>query len=82
MVNYKELVEFVVKNLVTQPDSVEVEYNESENRNIKKILIRVAHEDVGRVIGKRGATINAIRLLAKAAAVKAGERVDVDIVED
>ncbi|MBQ9574563.1 MAG: KH domain-containing protein, partial [Synergistaceae bacterium] len=40
------------------------------------------HEDVGRVIGKRGATINAIRLLAKAAAVKAGERVDVDIVED
>ena len=36
MVNYKELVEFVVKNLVTQPDSVEVEYNESENRNIKK----------------------------------------------
>ena len=82
MVNYKELVEFVVKNLVTQPDSVEVEYNESENRNIKKILIRVAHEDVGRVIGKRGATINAIRLLAQAAAVKAGERVDVDIVED
>ncbi|MBQ7561351.1 MAG: KH domain-containing protein, partial [Synergistaceae bacterium] len=47
-----------------------------------KILIRVAHEDVGRVIGKRGATINAIRLLAKAAAVKAGERVDVDIIED
>ncbi|MBQ4418695.1 MAG: KH domain-containing protein, partial [Synergistaceae bacterium] len=42
----------------------------------------VAHEDVGRIIGKRGATINSIRLLAKAAAVKAGERVDVDIVEE
>ncbi|MBQ7152174.1 MAG: KH domain-containing protein [Synergistaceae bacterium] len=78
MVNYKELVEFIVKHLVTQPEAVGVEGNEGEN----KILIRVAHEDVGRVIGKRGATINAIRLLAKAAAVKAGERVDVDIIED
>ncbi|MBQ3646839.1 MAG: KH domain-containing protein [Synergistaceae bacterium] len=82
MVNYKELVEFIVKHLVTQPDSVEVDGNEGEGESVKKILIRVAHEDVGRVIGKRGATINAIRLLAKAAAVKAGERVDVDIVED
>ncbi|MBQ7155538.1 MAG: KH domain-containing protein [Synergistaceae bacterium] len=80
MVNYKELVEFIVKHLVTQPDSVGVEAGEEDGGS--KILIRVAHEDVGRVIGKRGATINAIRLLAKAAAVKAGERVDVDIVED
>ena len=80
MVNYKELVEFIVKHLVTQPDTVEVDCNEEDGGS--KILIRVAHEDVGRVIGKRGATINAIRLLAKAAAVKAGERVDVDIIED
>lgn len=80
MVNYKELVEFIVKHLVTQPDSVGVESKEEDGGS--KILIRVAHEDVGRIIGKRGATINAIRLLAKAAAVKAGERVDVDIVED
>ena len=80
MVNYKELVEFIVKHLVTQADSVEVECNEEDGGS--KILIRVAHEEGGRVIGKRGATINAIRLLAKAAAVKAGERVDVDIIED
>ena len=80
MVNYKELVEFIVKHLVTQADAVEVDCKEEDGGN--KILIRVAHEDVGRVIGKRGATINAIRLLAKAAAVKAGERVDVDIIED
>ncbi|MDR1732860.1 MAG: KH domain-containing protein [Synergistaceae bacterium] len=80
MANYKELVEFVAKHLVTQPDAVSVESTESENGI--KVMIRVAHEDVGRIIGKRGATINAIRLLAKAAAVKAGERVDVDIVEE
>ena len=80
MANYKELVEFVAKHLVTQPDAVSVESSDSENGI--KIMIRVSHEDVGRIIGKRVATINAIRLLAKAAAVKAGERVDVDIVEE
>ena len=80
MANYKELVEFIVKYLVTQPEVVSVESNDGEGG--VKVLIKVAHEDVGRIIGKRGATINAIRLLAKAAAVKAGERVDVDIVEE
>lgn len=80
MVNYKELVDFIVKYLVTQPEDVNVEAHTDESGT--KVLIRVAHEDVGRIIGKRGATINSIRLLAKAAAVKAGERVDVDIVEE
>jgi len=49
---------------------------------VTAVTIHVAQDDVGRVIGKRGATINAVRLLAKAAAVKANDRVDVDIVED
>ena len=80
MAKYKELVEFIVKYLVTQPEVVNVESHDDEGG--VKVMIRVAHEDVGRIIGKRGATINAIRLLAKAAAVKAGERVDVDIVEE
>jgi len=80
MANYKELVEFIVKYLVTQPEAVSVESGDGEGG--VKVMIKVAHEDVGRIIGKRGATINAIRLLAKAAAVKAGERVDVDIVEE
>ena len=80
MVNYKELVEFIVKRLVTQPDDVYVESGEEENGT--KVMIRVAPEDVGRIIGKRGATINSIRILAKAAAVKDGEKVAVDIVEE
>ena len=80
MVNYKELVEFIVKYLVTQPDAVSVESGEEENGT--KVMIRVAHEDVGRIIGKRGATINSIRILAKAASVKDGEKVAVDIVEE
>ena len=80
MVDYKELVEFIVKYLVTQPDAVSVESGEEENGT--KVMIRVAPEDVGRIIGKRGATINSIRILAKAASVKDGEKVAVDIVEE
>jgi hypothetical protein len=45
-------------------------------------MIKVSRDDMGRLIGKRGVTINAIRLIAKAAAVKPGEKVDVDILED
>ena len=81
MANYKELVEFVAKHLVMNPDSVTVESSEDEHGEIK-VMIRVAHDDIGRIIGKRGATINAIRLLAKASAVKAGEKVNVDIFEE
>jgi len=79
--NYKELVEFIAKHLVMNPDSVSVESNEDEQGEVK-VMIRVAHDDIGRIIGKRGATINAIRLLAKASAVKAGEKVNVDIFEE
>ena len=81
MANYKELVEFVVKHLVVNPDSVSVESSVEEDGEIK-VAITVAHDDIGRIIGKRGATINAIRLLTKASAVKVGEKVNVDIVEE
>lgn len=81
MPDYRELVDFIVRRLVTSPDSVQVKA-ETDDRGVVAVTIRVALEDVGRVIGKRGATINALRLLAKAAAVKANDRVDVDIIED
>ncbi len=81
MPDYRELVEFIVRRLVTQPDEVHVS-EQTDERGVTAITIRVAPEDVGRVIGKRGATINAIRLVAKASAVKVNDRVDVDIVED
>ena len=81
MPDYRELVEFIVRRLVTDPDSVRVEA-ETDDRGVTAVTIHVAQDDVGRVIGKRGATINAVRLLAKAAAVKVNDRVDVDIVED
>ena len=81
MPDYRELVEFIVRRIVTQPDEVQIS-EQTDERGVTAITIRVAPEDVGRVIGKRGATINAIRLVAKASAVKVNDRVDVDIVED
>jgi predicted RNA-binding protein YlqC (UPF0109 family) len=81
MAGYKELVEFIAKHLVMNPDSVSVESNVDEQGETK-VMIRVAHDDIGRIIGKRGATINAIRLIAKASAVKVGEKVNVDIFEE
>ncbi|MDD2206745.1 MAG: KH domain-containing protein [Aminobacterium sp.] len=81
MSNYQNLVKYIVDHLVTDPDQVLIT-SEMNDRGIVMVLIKVAPEDVGRVIGKRGATINAIRLVVKAAAVKENERVEVDIVAD
>lgn len=79
MPDYRALVQYIVERLVTRPDAVEV--NSVEEDGTVKIAIRVAPEDIGRIIGKKGATINAIRLVTKSSAVKANDKVDVDIEE-
>jgi predicted RNA-binding protein YlqC (UPF0109 family) len=81
MPDYGALVESIVRRLVRDPESVRVG-SEAQGNGVFEVKIRVAPEDIGRVIGKRGATVNALRLLAKAAAVKSNEKVVVDILED
>ncbi len=81
MPDYGALIESIVRRLVKDPDAVEVECT-SQGNGVFEVRIRVAPEDIGRVIGKKGATVNALRLLAKAAAVKDNEKVVVDILED
>ena len=81
MPNYSELVEVIVKRLVTKPEDVLIHEDKNESGAVL-ITIKVAQDDIGRVIGKKGSTINAIRHVAKAASVKSGEKVDVDIEED
>ena len=81
MANYAELVEFIVKKLVTNPDEVHIFEDKKEGGSVL-ITIKVAANDIGRVIGKKGSTINAIRHVAKAASVKSGEKVDVDVEEE
>ena len=81
MADYVDLVKLIVSRLVTKPDEVSVSEDRSEGGAIL-VTIRVATEDIGRVIGKKGSTINAIRHVAKAASIKSGEKVDVDVEED
>jgi uncharacterized protein len=74
-----ELLEFLVKALVEEPDAVEVEELEEDGDLVYEIS--VADDDLGRVIGKGGRVANAIRTVAKAAAVRLDRRVIVDIVD-
>lgn len=75
---YTELVEYVVKSLVDDPDSVAVE----ETRDAGQVVLelRVADPDMGRVIGKSGRVINAIRAIVQIAAAKKGERVSLELI--
>ncbi len=81
MPDYAELVDLIVRRLVTKPDEVKVTEERSDSGAIL-LTVKVDKEDIGRVIGKKGSTINAIRHVAKAASVKSAEKVDVDIEED
>jgi predicted RNA-binding protein YlqC (UPF0109 family) len=74
-----ELLEFLVKALVEDPEAVVVEELEEDGDLIYEIT--VADGDLGRVIGKGGRIANAIRTIAKAAAVRIDRRVIVDILD-
>jgi hypothetical protein len=74
-----ELLEFLVRALVEEPSAVEVE--ELEENGDLVYEISVAEGDLGRVIGKGGRVANAIRTIAKAAAVRIDRRVIVDILD-
>ena len=74
-----ELLEFLVKALVEDPEAVVVEELEEEGDLVYEIS--VADGDLGRVIGKGGRVANAIRTIAKAAAVRIDRRVIVDILD-
>ena len=74
----KELVEYIVKALVDKPEEVDIAKTEGESVTI--LEIRVASEDIGKVIGKEGRIANAIRAITKAAAAKNKKRVTVEIL--
>ncbi|NLV35834.1 MAG: KH domain-containing protein [Clostridiaceae bacterium] len=75
----KELLEIIAKALVDYPDEVSV--NEVEGENGLILELRVAQEDMGKVIGKQGRIAKAIRSVVKAAAIKQNIRVSVEIVQ-
>ncbi|MGM0688401.1 MAG: KH domain-containing protein [Bacillota bacterium] len=75
----KQLLEHIAKALVDEPDQVDVQQVESERLIV--LELRVASEDMGKVIGKQGRIAKAIRTVVNAAAVKENKRVVVEIVQ-
>ena len=75
----RAVLDFLVRALVDAPDSVEVDAVEGRRGVI--LRVSVAPGDMGRVIGKRGRTANAVRTVTRAAAVRDGVEVDVDFVD-
>lgn len=76
---YKDLLEYIVKNLVTSPDQVEITEIQNDSRLVLKV--KVAKEDMGRVIGKEGRIIRSIREIIYAYAMKDSKKVSVDVEE-
>ena len=75
----KELVEFVVKSLVDAPEEVSVNVIEGEKSTI--LELKVAQEDVGKVIGKQGRIAKAIRTILSASATRDGKRATLEILD-
>jgi uncharacterized protein len=76
----RDLIEFLARALVDNPDEVTLESFEEDDGTVVYEL-RVAEDDVGKIIGRSGRTVNALRAVVRAAAVREGRRVLVDVVD-
>ncbi len=74
----KELVEYVARSLVDNPDAVEVREAPQRDRVVYEVVVEQG--DAGKIIGRGGRIVNALRTLVKAAHTKSGERTHVEIV--
>jgi predicted RNA-binding protein YlqC (UPF0109 family) len=75
----KDLIEKIAQALVDNPDQVEINAVEGEHSTV--IELKVAKEDIGKIIGKRGNTANAIRAILNAASGKSKRRVSLEIID-
>lgn len=76
----KELVQYLARQLVNNPDAVEVTETQGETASV--VELRVAKEDLGRIIGKQGRTAKSIRTILNAAASRTNRKVVLEIVEE
>ncbi len=77
--DYQGFVTYVVRHLVNNPDAVRLEVAEGDG--VSTILIHCEKSDIAKVIGKRGRTISALRLLVGGAASRDGKHIKVDVVD-
>jgi uncharacterized protein len=78
MHDYTDLVSYIIKSIVSKPEEVKVAMVEGDRTN--RVEVTLANDDVGKVIGRGGRNIDAIRAVVRAAALKNHDRVMVEIV--
>ena len=78
----KEAVEKIIKALVGDPDAVQISENSDGGGKVVKFGVRVASEDYGRLIGREGRTIKALRSILYFGGLKHGKRYHLDLIED
>ncbi len=76
----KEFIEFIVKNLVTNSENISIEEKTSEDQKTITIVVKVATEEIGKVIGKKGRTVQAIRTLLAVASAKTSVRYTLEVL--
>lgn len=76
----KELLEYMVKELVDNPEEVQITEEEEDEKTII-FKLQVAEDDLGKVIGKKGRTANALRVIMRAASAKRGKSSIVKILD-
>jgi predicted RNA-binding protein YlqC (UPF0109 family) len=76
----KELVDYLARHLVNHPESVEVKETQGDTASV--LELKVAKEDLGRIIGKQGRTAKSIRTILNAAASRTNRKVVLEIVEE
>ena len=76
----KELLVYIARNLVSEPDAVTVDEKQLDDDNIV-LELRVAPQDMGKVIGRQGKIAREIRTLVKSVAQRSGKKVSVEIVD-
>jgi len=76
----KKALEYILLSIVENPDKVKVEEKEEEN-GIVNFTVKVAKEDMGKVIGKNGKIIRSIRNVLKIPAIKENKRINIELAE-
>lgn len=77
----KEFITYLVQNLVDAPDKVDIELHENDGESLTMVKIRVSPEDIAKLIGKGGRTINSLRTIALTVGARFKRRVRIEVVD-
>ncbi|EPP38725.1 KH domain-containing protein [Chlamydia avium] len=77
----EEFVAYIVKNLVANPEAVEIRSIQDETGESIKLEVRVSPDDIGKIIGRRGSTIHALRTILRRVCSRLKKKVQIDLVQ-